>query len=264
MAKRTQKTYQSQASRVWRTFEKNGRAGYGTMVGNQRPQSKLLCHISQQTKRRDLLTSKGDVGDKSSFVSFSWSPPQTVYLVRTNLASMMSRFENVVQASRHNRHQLQYIPCGRCFAVIEYDQGAEWSVVNELVNEHWKACPGKLHARTASMMCTPTSPLDTAIALPPPVAPEEGSSSNLVAESVSSPSNTWISEGCERKRRTLEQRKLELEQDEHAKNITTKSVVCGGCYKEISLDKRSKYYPGLWLKHRGKCPSIEKLEVSRV
>ena len=62
----------------------------------------------------------------------------------------------------------------------------------------------------------------------------------------------------------MEQRKQQLEQDEYAKNVTTNSVVCAGCNKEISLDKRSKYYPGLWLKHRRKCPSLEKLEVSKI
>jgi hypothetical protein len=179
----------------------------------------------------------------------------------------MSRIENVVQASSHDHrisHRLQQIPCGRCYAAIEYDRGTEWSVVSELVNEHWKACPGKPHARLAHMARAPTSPPDTVIALPPLVTPEQRSSSGSVAESVYSPNNPWISSGCERKRRTMEQRRLELEQDEYAKNITTKSVVCGGCRKEISLDKRSKYYPGLWHKHRGKCPSIEKLEVSEV
>ncbi|KAG8221160.1 hypothetical protein J3R82DRAFT_2711 [Butyriboletus roseoflavus] len=178
----------------------------------------------------------------------------------------MSRLETVVQASSHDRrisHRLQRIPCGRCYAVIEYDRGTEWSVINELVNVHWEACPGKLHARPAGMAHTPTSPPDTTIVLPQPIGSNQQSSSNLVAESVNSLNNTWISAGCERKRRTLDQRKLELEQDEYAKNVTTKSVVCGGCHKEISLDKRSKYYPGLWLKHKGKCPSIEKLERAK-
>lgn len=177
----------------------------------------------------------------------------------------MSRIADVVQTSSIDRRisqGLQCIPCGRCYAVIEYDQGAEWCVVSKLVNEHWKACPGKPHAWPTRMACTPTSPPDTTIALPPSVSLKEHS--GPFAESVGSPNNTWISPGCERKRRTLEQRKWELEQDEYAKNITMKSVVCGGCHKEISLDKRSKYYPGLWLKHRGKCPSIEKLEVSNI
>lgn len=175
----------------------------------------------------------------------------------------MSRVADVVQApgvDHRISHRLQHIPCGRCYAVIEYDRGTEWGVVSKLANEHWKACPGKPHAYAwpARMARTPTSPPDTAaIALPPLPA-----SKQRAAESVGSSSNAWFSPGCERKRRTLEQRKLELEQDEYAKNVTMKSVVCGGCYKEISLDKRSKYYPGLWLKHRGKCPSIEKLEVS--
>ncbi|KAF8553013.1 hypothetical protein OG21DRAFT_1311714 [Imleria badia] len=178
----------------------------------------------------------------------------------------MSRIENVLQASGHDRpisHRLQHLPCGKCCAVIEYEQGTEWGVVNELVNEHWKACPRKPHASLAHMARTPTSPPDTAIPLPPPTAQEQSSSSNSAAESVGSPIIPWTSTGCERKRRTLEQRKLELEQDEYAENITTKSVVCRGCHKEISLDKRSKYYPGLWLKHRSKCLRIEKFEVSK-
>lgn len=173
-----------------------------------------------------------------------------------------SRMKNVVQASGHDRqisHRLQRIPCGRCSAVIEYDRGVEWNVVSELVNEHWRACPRKPHARLADMACTPNYSPHIAIALPPP---ERRSSANPAAESIGSPNNPRISSGCERKRRTLEQRKLELEQDEYTENITTNSVVCGGCRKEISLDKRSKYYPGLWLKHRYKCPGIEKLEVS--
>ncbi|KAG9313264.1 hypothetical protein JVU11DRAFT_6729 [Chiua virens] len=178
----------------------------------------------------------------------------------------MSHNDNVVQASSYDRRislRLHRIPCGRCYAVIEYDRGADWSVVSKLVNEHWKACPAKPHAWPARMACTPPSPPDTVIILPPPAVSNEHSNSITATESVGSVNGTWISSGCERKRRTLEQRKVELEQDEYAKNVTTKSVVCTGCDREISLDKRSKYYPGLWLKHRGKCPGIEKLECAK-
>jgi len=233
------------------------------MAGHQRPQSELLCHISQQTKRRDLSTSKGNVDDKL-FVHLLDPLPNSLPCSHQSRTTT-SRMENVVQAPGHDRrisHRLQRLPCGRCYAAIEYDRGAGWNVVSELVNEHWEACPRKPHARLAHMAGTPNYSPHTVIALPPPVAPEQRSSANPAVESVGSPNNPRISSGCERKRRTIEQRKLELEQDEYAKNITTKSVVCGGCRKEISLDKRSKYYPGLWLKHRRKCPSIEKLEVS--
>ncbi|KAF8448742.1 hypothetical protein L210DRAFT_3523019 [Boletus edulis BED1] len=168
----------------------------------------------------------------------------------------MSRIENVAQASCVDRlipRQRQQLPCGRCHTVIEYDRGTEWSVVNRLANEHWEACPMKPHARLAHMARTLTSPSDTEAALPLPEASEQRSCSDPTTESVGSSNNPWISTGCERKRRTLEQRKVELEQDEYARRITTKSVVCGGCDREISLDKRSKYYPGLWYKHRSKC-----------
>lgn len=192
-------------------------------------------------------------------------PPPTA-LPWSRQSCIMSRIENAVQASSHDRsrlHRLEHLPCGRCPVVIQYDRGTEWGAVNELVKEHYEACPMKPHAVLALMARTCTSPPNTGVALPPPVAPEQCSGSNPVAESIGSPTNSWISAGCERKRRTLEQRKLELEQDEFAKNVTTKSVVCRGCHKEISLDKRSMYYPGLWLKHKSKCPSIEKLEVSK-
>lgn len=211
-----------------------------------------------------FLISKGNVGDKLLVHSLG-PPPSSSSPCSHQPRIMMSRIGNVRQASGYDRrisHRLEHLPCGKCCAVIEYDQGTEWGVVSGLVNEHVKACPMKPHASPAHMARTPTSPPDTEIALPL-VAPEQHSSSNSVAESVGSQNNHCISTGCERKRRTLEQRKLELEQDEYAENITTKSVICGGCHKEISLDKRSDYYPGLWLKHRRKCPRIEKLEVSK-
>lgn len=196
--------------------------------------------------------------------SLSPSPPK-LYLVHLHLAPTMSRIADAIPVSSSDRrisHSLQRIPCGRCYAVIEYDRGAEWGVVSKLANEHWKACPAKPHACQARMARSPTSPPDPAIVLPPPIALRQRS--GPAVESVGSQSSTWTAPGCERRRRTLEQRKQELEQDKYAKNVTSTSVVCGGCHKEISLDKRSKYYPGLWLKHRGKCPGIERLEVSNV
>lgn len=193
-------------------------------------------------------------------------PPPTVTSFALQSRIAMSRMENVIQRSSRDRsipRLLDQLPCGKCRGSISYDQGAKWSVVNQLVNEHCNACPGTPRAMLAHMAHTPTPPPDTEIALPARIAPEQCSSSNPIVASVSSPNNSCFSPGCERKRRTLEQRKMELEQDEYAKNITKKSVVCGGCRREISLDKRSDYYPGLWLKHKRKCPIIEKLEVSR-
>ncbi|KAG1841001.1 hypothetical protein DFJ58DRAFT_916566 [Suillus subalutaceus] len=66
-----------------------------------------------------------------------------------------------------------------------------------------------------------------------------------------------------RKRRKEDQRKQELENDEYTEDVQPTSVRCRGCQKAISLDKRSRYYPGLWVKHRSKCPGILELEEDK-
>ncbi|KAG1734179.1 hypothetical protein EDB19DRAFT_1728686 [Suillus lakei] len=44
----------------------------------------------------------------------------------------------------------------------------------------------------------------------------------------------------------------------HTEGVQPISVWCRGCHQAIRLDKRSRYYPGLWVKHQGKCPGILK------
>jgi hypothetical protein len=61
-------------------------------------------------------------------------------------------------------------------------------------------------------------------------------------------------------RREME-RKAELEADEYTDDVTPVSVRCLACGRQISLDKRSKYYPGLWVKHRRLCRWISLMEV---
>lgn len=56
------------------------------------------------------------------------------------------------------------------------------------------------------------------------------------------------------------ERKALIESDVWAGEVTAISVECKGCGKTVSLDKRSMYYPGLWVKHRSKCPAIRRLE----
>lgn len=56
------------------------------------------------------------------------------------------------------------------------------------------------------------------------------------------------------------ERKAFIESDVWAGDVTAVSVECKGCGKTVSLDKRSMYYPGLWIKHRSKCPGIKHLE----
>jgi hypothetical protein len=55
------------------------------------------------------------------------------------------------------------------------------------------------------------------------------------------------------------EQKTTLEADKWALNVTPTSVKCVACSQTISLDKRSRYYPGLWLKHRRKCIELKRL-----
>ncbi|KIJ65370.1 hypothetical protein HYDPIDRAFT_187193 [Hydnomerulius pinastri MD-312] len=163
-------------------------------------------------------------------------------------------------------HRVRHIPCGRCDAVIEHDSRARWSMVNNLVNRHWEVCPGKPHvppARAPQLARAPSPSAWVPIALSATAGPDQSRTPEPSGELPAVQKTTWVTSGWERKRKTEVQRKLELEEDQYASNVTATSVVCLGCHKEISLDKRSRYYPGLWIKHRGKCPDIEKLERAR-
>lgn len=177
------------------------------------------------------------------------------------------------------RSRLRCIPCGRCHAVIQHDSRAPWSVVNKLVNMHWDACPGKPHVLLAQIPpplsvsdpSPPSAPLPPPSSIPPPVGGPGSTSQTLSVKKdgdggreFAGPTRTGpsvTSAGWERKRKTEEQRKKELEEDEYAEHVTAISVVCVGCRKQISLDKRSRYYPGLWVKHKNKCPDVDRLKV---
>ena len=67
---------------------------------------------------------------------------------------------------------------------------------------------------------------------------------------------------CGRKKNMMDknERKALIENDIWAGKVTAISVGCRGCGKTVSLDKRSVYYPGLWIKHRRKCPEIRRFE----
>lgn len=84
---------------------------------------------------------------------------------------------------------------------------------------------------------------------------------------MSAPSADWLkasqkaaaSESVDmvKKRRKYEtdmmERKAILEADPCGRDVTPKTIICNGCDKRIQLDRRSDYYPGLWVKHRDKC-----------
>ncbi|KAG2141824.1 hypothetical protein DEU56DRAFT_697695, partial [Suillus clintonianus] len=140
--------------------------------------------------------------------------------------------------------------CGRCPAVIEYGAHADWPTVNRLVNEHWATCPSRLNFHGLAPSHPPSETHDTRNAPSPPHDSTENMGVTDGCHIV----------GCSKQRRNEGQRKQELEDDGYTYNVRPISVRCRGCKKDISLDKRSRYYPGLWTKHRNKCPGIQKIE----
>lgn len=81
----------------------------------------------------------------------------------------------------------------------------------------------------------------------------------------SAPQDDDVTRRTERRKNMMgeQERKEKLLSDEWTSNVMPQSVDCGACGKTISLDKRSRYYPGLWLKHRGKCQELKRLEEVR-
>ncbi|KAG2147307.1 hypothetical protein BD769DRAFT_1345826 [Suillus cothurnatus] len=146
------------------------------------------------------------------------------------------------------------IQCDRCQAVIEYDTHAGWPTISLLVSEHLGACPAKLDFYGPAPSRPPSATHDTKN------TPSHNFIENIGAND-SKHDNQFIT-GCRKQRKSEAQRKRELEDDEYTYSVYPTSVRCHGCEKEISLDKRFRYYPGLWIKHKKKCRGIQKIEVS--
>ncbi|KAG1821998.1 uncharacterized protein BJ212DRAFT_1335118 [Suillus subaureus] len=135
-----------------------------------------------------------------------------------------SQRNNSIKQTTAQTHTLN---CGRyrCPVVFVYAVGTDWPTVSRLLNDH-------------------------SLSVPESLGTNHGNRDDEVIA------------GGSKRRKKEDQRKQELENDEYTEDVQPTSVRCRGCQKAISLDKRSRYYPGLWVKHRGKCPGILKLEVS--
>jgi hypothetical protein len=175
-------------------------------------------------------------------------------------ATMQS--DNDCVASQHNdtnktTAKTHTLNCGRfgCPVIFVYDVGADWPTVSCIINEQSLVCKGGFYMLSHSPPHANTQDTQHALS-PPPLVPESlGVETNNREDEISAG-------GCKRRRKE-DKRKEELEDDEYTEDVQPISVRCRGCQKAISLDKRSRYYPGLWVKHRGKCPGIRKIEVSR-
>lgn len=59
-------------------------------------------------------------------------------------------------------------------------------------------------------------------------------------------------------------RKALLEEDPWTLTVEPTQVECGGCNQIIKLDGRSRYYPGLWEKHRDRCEKVREKRAALV
>ncbi|KIK45320.1 hypothetical protein CY34DRAFT_539875 [Suillus luteus UH-Slu-Lm8-n1] len=162
-------------------------------------------------------------------------------------------------ASQHNTikktsAQTYTLNCGRfgCPVIFIYGAGTDWPTVSSHISDHSLVCRGGFYTLSHSPPRADTHDTQQAPS-PPPPTPEGLGAKN-------SNRDNKVSSGSCKRRRKEDKRKQELEEDEYTADVQPISVKCRGCQKAIKLDKRSRYYPGLWVKHRGKCPGIRKIE----
>ncbi|KAG2032094.1 hypothetical protein BDR03DRAFT_970907 [Suillus americanus] len=162
-----------------------------------------------------------------------------------------SQYNNIKKTAA----QTHTLNCGRsrCQVVFIYAAGTDWPTVNRLLKDHSLVCKGGLYLHTNSPPRSDTNDPQYALNPPQPIPESSGVNNGNRDDEV-------VAGG--RKRRKEGKRKQELENDEYTEDVQPTSVRCRGCQKAISLDKRSRYYPGLWVKHSGKYRGILKLEVS--
>ncbi|KAJ6452509.1 hypothetical protein C8R45DRAFT_1040847 [Mycena sanguinolenta] len=81
------------------------------------------------------------------------------------------------------------------------------------------------------------------------------------ATSTSSTPTVAFTSAPKKTARSEAERRLGLESDPCAARVTPHEVLCAGCRRIIKLDRRSRYYPGLWEKHRERCEGVERIEA---
>ncbi|KAG2083836.1 hypothetical protein BD769DRAFT_1397883 [Suillus cothurnatus] len=143
----------------------------------------------------------------------------------------------------------------RCSAVFVYAVSTDWPTVSRLINDHALVCKGGLYVLANSPPRADKDDPQYALS-PAQLVPKSSGINNCNRDDE-------VIASISKRRKKEDQRKQELEDDEYTEDVQPKSVRCRGCQKAISLDKRSRYYPGLWVKHRGKRPRILKLETDK-
>ncbi|KAG1728235.1 hypothetical protein EDB19DRAFT_1913889 [Suillus lakei] len=149
--------------------------------------------------------------------------------------------------------------CGKCRDVIEYGIHADWPTVSIIVNTHLAACRAKLNFDGPA----PSHPPSETHSMRKSPSPLHDFIGDMGADHDGNYDDKFIA-GYSKQRKPEAQRKQELEDDEYTYSVCPTSVGCHGCKKEIKLDRRSKYYPGLWTKHRRTCKGIRRTEQDKL
>ncbi|KAJ6613881.1 hypothetical protein B0H10DRAFT_196646 [Mycena sp. CBHHK59/15] len=175
-------------------------------------------------------------------------------------------------------------PCGRrgCGHIFEYEGTNPLDGISELVNAHRPYCPGRRVRGTHALGDRPSQTVpqireqfrDMDEDLSDDDDEEgddddEGSHAGP-SHSRSSPprqpsprgtpsTDASVARSGKKSARTEAERRATLEDDQWTLSVTAHDVVCRGCRRTIKLDRRSRYYPGLWEKHRDRCENVNKL-----
>ncbi|KAJ7779922.1 hypothetical protein B0H16DRAFT_1878531 [Mycena metata] len=179
-------------------------------------------------------------------------------------------------------------PCGRrgCDHIFEYAGPNPLGNIQRLVLEHLDHCRGQSplathllrgrsqqnigerlasmerdeNARNAYRSLSPQyrdwSPSPSPEGEDMYAGPSEGGSGT---SSRSSPTTQGVPSTWKKSARSEAERRRALETDQWTLSVTPHEVVCRGCRRTIKLDRRSRYYPGLWEKHRDRCDHVIKI-----
>ncbi|KAJ7204154.1 hypothetical protein GGX14DRAFT_569749 [Mycena pura] len=91
--------------------------------------------------------------------------------------------------------------------------------------------------------------------------PATAAASGIIITAPRRPASSESASPAPRKKksaRTEAERIALLAADPWALRFDAATVVCRGCARAIRLDRRSRYYPGLWLKHRARCAGVKR------
>ncbi|KAJ7624502.1 hypothetical protein FB45DRAFT_1060788 [Roridomyces roridus] len=190
--------------------------------------------------------------------------------------------------------------CGRgCGHIFQFTGPDLLGSISTLVSKHSRSCPARGY-RLADSGIIPRPTLNDSHVHPASVSDEEerflnardvspspspsASTSSVVTASTSASSRRATSSkkpgnlptrsrprprlrtssGATKRKssRTENERRAELTSDPFVVpgTVTPHEVGCAGCERTIKLDKRSRYYPGLWEKHRDRCPEVQVLK----